>query len=179
MESFINACEAIRDLLELGGPVLRVSGVVILFLWILILERLIYYRTGLKSLFEEALNEWERRPERKSWHARQVREAIISRVRISAEKGLPMIQTLVALCPLLGLMGTVTGMIQVFEVMAISGTSNARSMAAGVSRATVPTMAGMVAAISGMLFHVQLERFAESAANRVSDNLEMFPEQNS
>ena len=165
--------EAIRDFLELGGPVLRIIGVVILFLWILILERLIYYRTGLKSLFEEALNEWERRPERKSWHARQVREAIISRVRISAEKGLPMIQTLVALCPLLGLMGTVTGMIQVFEVMAISGTSNARSMAAGVSRATVPTMAGMVGALSGVFLITILTRTAKRNTAILEDRLTM------
>ncbi|TDJ46150.1 MAG: MotA/TolQ/ExbB proton channel family protein [Gammaproteobacteria bacterium] len=173
MQFFINAFEAIRDFLELGGPVLRIIGVVILFLWILILERLIYYRTGLKSLFEEALNEWERRPERKSWHARQVREAIISRVRISAEKGLPMIQTLVALCPLLGLMGTVTGMIQVFEVMAISGTSNARSMAAGVSRATVPTMAGMVGALSGVFLITILTRTAKRNTAILEDRLTM------
>jgi len=173
MQFFINAFEAIRDFLELGGPVLRIIGVNILFLWILILERLIYYRTGLKSLFEEALNEWERRPERKSWHARQVREAIISRVRIASEKGLPMIQTLVALCPLLGLMGTVTGMIQVFEVMAISGTSNARSMAAGVSRATVPTMAGMVGALSGVFLITILTRTAKRNTAILEDRLTM------
>lgn len=173
MQFFINAFEAIRDFLELGGPVLRIIGVNILFLWILILERLIYYRTGLKSLFEEALNEWERRPERKSWHARQVREAIISRVRIAAEKGLPMIQTLVALCPLLGLMGTVTGMIQVFEVMAISGTSNARSMAAGVSRATVPTMAGMVGALSGVFLITILTRTAKRNTTILEGRLTM------
>ncbi len=173
MQFFINAFEAIRDFLELGGPVLRIIGVNILFLWILILERLIYYRTGLRSLFQEALNEWERRPERKSWHARQVREAIISRVRIASEKGLPMIQTLVALCPLLGLMGTVTGMIQVFEVMAISGTSNARSMAAGVSRATVPTMAGMVGALSGVFLITILTRTAKRNTAILEDRLTM------
>jgi len=173
MQFFINAFEAIRDFLELGGPVLRIIGVNILFLWILILERLIYYRTGLRSLFQEALNEWERRPERKSWHARQVREAIISRARIAAEKGLPMIQTLVALCPLLGLMGTVTGMIQVFEVMAISGTSNARSMAAGVSRATVPTMAGMVGALSGVFLITILTRTAKRNTAILEDRLTM------
>ncbi len=173
MQFLINAFEAIRDFLELGGPVLRIIGVNILVLWILILERLIYYRTGLRSLFEESLNEWERRPERKSWHSRQVREAIISRVRIAAEKGLPMIQTLVALCPLLGLMGTVTGMIQVFEVMAITGTSNARSMAAGVSRATVPTMAGMVGALSGVFLITILTRTAKRNTAILEDRLTM------
>ncbi len=173
MQFFINAFEAIRDFLELGGPVLRIIGVNILFLWILILERLIYYRTGLKSLVREALTEWENRSERRSWHAYQIRDAIISRVKMEAEKNLPMIQTLVALCPLLGLMGTVTGMIQVFEVMAISGTSNARSMAAGVSRATVPTMAGMVGALSGVFLVTILTRTAKRNANLLEDELTM------
>ena len=62
--------------------------------------------------------------------------------------------------PLLGLLGTVTGMIEVFEVMAISGSGNPRSMAAGVSKATIPTMAGMVVALSGVIASTLLSRFA-------------------
>jgi biopolymer transport protein ExbB len=173
MQFLIDAFEAIRDFLELGGPVLRIIGVNILFLWILILERLIYFRTGLRSLMRDALAEWESRPERKSWHAHQIRDAIISRVKIAADYNLPMIQTLVALCPLLGLMGTVTGMISVFEVMAISGTSNARSMAAGVSRATVPTMAGMVGALSGVFLVTILTRTAKRSTALLEDELTM------
>jgi len=84
---------------------------------------------------------------------------------------LPMIQTLVALCPLLGLMGTVTGMIQVFEVMAMSGTSNARAMAAGVSRATIPTMAGMVGALSGVFFVTILTRASKRYSASLEDSL--------
>ena len=82
-----------------------------------------------------------------------------------------MIQTLVALCPLLGLMGTVTGMIQVFEVMAMSGTSNARAMAAGVSRATIPTMAGMVGALSGVFFVTILTRASKRYSSDLEENL--------
>ncbi len=44
------------------------------------------------------------------------------------------IRTLVAMCPLIGLLGTVTGMIGVFEVMAQQGTGNPRLMAAGISQ---------------------------------------------
>ncbi|MGE4659046.1 MAG: MotA/TolQ/ExbB proton channel family protein, partial [Gammaproteobacteria bacterium] len=142
MQALMSAFEATRDFLELGGPVLQLIGWTILFMWILILERLIYFRTGLKELVQESFEYWERRTERGSWNAQQIREAVISRVSMSANQGIPMIQTLVALCPLLGLMGTVTGMITVFDVMAISGSGNPRSMAAGVSRATIPTMAG-------------------------------------
>jgi biopolymer transport protein ExbB len=57
-----------------------------------------------------------------------------------------------------------------------AGGGNTRGMAAGVSKATLPTMAGMVAAISGMLFHIQLERFAADASERVADRLGTLPE---
>jgi biopolymer transport protein ExbB len=74
---------------------------------------------------------------------------------------------------LFGLMGTVTGMIQVFEVMAMQGTSNARSMAAGVSQATVPTMAGMVGALSGVFFVTILTRTAKRNLNVLEDEMTM------
>jgi len=86
-------------------------------------------------------------------------------------RGLLLIKTLVAICPLLGLLGTVTGMIEVFDVMAVAGSSNARAMAAGVTRATIPTMAGMVAALSGFIISVQINRFARDEGARVADGL--------
>ena len=73
---------------------------------------------------------------------------------------------------MLGLLGTVTGMIEVFDVMA-SGGGNTRGMAAGVSKATLPTMAGMVAAISGMLFSIQLEHFAEARTAQEQEQLDI------
>nr|NIP17524.1 MotA/TolQ/ExbB proton channel family protein [Xanthomonadales bacterium]NIX12314.1 MotA/TolQ/ExbB proton channel family protein [Xanthomonadales bacterium] len=79
--------------------------------------------------------------------------------------------TCVALCPLLGLLGTVTGMIEVFDVMAISGTGNPRSMASGVSKATIPTMAGMVAALSGIAMSTYLQRKAGRERELLSDHL--------
>ena len=173
MQALMSAFEATRDFLELGGPVLQLIGWTILFMWILILERLIYFRTGLKELVQESFEYWERRAERGSWNAKQIREAVISRVSMSANQGIPMIQTLVALCPLLGLMGTVTGMITVFDVMAISGSGNPRSMAAGVSRATIPTMAGMVGALSGVFLVTVLTRSVKRQIESLEDHMAM------
>lgn len=173
MQALMSAFEATRDFLELGGPVLQLIGWTILFMWILILERLIYFRTGLKELVQESFEYWERRTERGSWNAQQIREAVISRVSMSANQGIPMIQTLVALCPLLGLMGTVTGMITVFDVMAISGSGNPRSMAAGVSRATIPTMAGMVGALSGVFLVTVLTRSVKRQIESLEDHMAM------
>jgi biopolymer transport protein ExbB len=173
MQGFIDAFEAIRDFLELGGPVLRLIAIVIFIMWILILERLIYFRTGLQDIIKESFAVWESRAERRSWHAHQVRAGVISEAKMAANTGLPMIQTLVALCPLLGLLGAVTGMITVFEVMAISGSGNARSMAAGVSMATIPTMAGMVGALSGVFLVTILVRTAKRRISFLEDGMTM------
>ena len=62
-------------------------------------------------------------------------------------------------------------MIKVFDVMTFFGTGNARLMASGVSQATIPTMAGLVAAISGLYIANLLIRKAEDEINKISDQL--------
>ena len=82
-----------------------------------------------------------------------------------------MIKTLVAVAPLFGLLGTVTGMITVFDVMAFTGGGDAKAMAGGVSQATIPTMSGMVAALSGVFGMTYIERIAEREKQLLEDHL--------
>jgi biopolymer transport protein ExbB len=168
-----DALEAIRDFMTLGGPVLRVIAVTIFLMWVIIIERIMFFRTSMKQMARDIYDQWESRPERQSWNAKQIRELLISRFSESTTKGIAMIQTLVALCPLLGLLGTVTGMVSVFQVMAVSGSGNVRAMAAGVSQATVPTMAGMVGALSGVLLVTYLTRRAAHEVEFLEDSLTM------
>jgi biopolymer transport protein ExbB len=168
-----DAFEAIRDFMNLGGPVLRMIAVTIFIMWVLIVERMMFFRTGMKAMARDIHDSWESRSERKSWNAEQIRVLMISQFSMAANKGIAMIQTLVALCPLFGLLGTVTGMIKVFEVMAVSGSGNVRAMAAGVSQATVPTMAGMVGALSGVLLITILSRRAAHEVQFLEDSLTM------
>mgnify|MGYP000218167057 CR=1 FL=1 len=168
-----DAIEAIRDFMNLGGPVLKVIAIAIFLMWVLIVERILYFRSTMRARSREVQETWEARSERRSWHAHQIREMMISRFSESVNRGIPMIQTFVALCPLLGLLGTVTGMIKVFEVLAASGSGNVRAMAAGVSQATVPTMAGMVGALSGVLFVTLLARRAVREVEFLEDSLTM------
>lgn len=165
--------EAIRDFMELGGPILRWIAVTIFLMWVLIAERIMYFRSSMKTMSREIHDSWESRSERRSWNAHQIREMMISQFEMASTKGINVIQTLVALCPLLGLMGTVTGMIKVFGVMAVSGSGNVRAMAAGVSQATVPTMAGMVGALSGVLLVTLLSRRAAREVEFLEDSLTM------
>jgi biopolymer transport protein ExbB len=168
-----DAFEAIRSFMELGGPILRVIALTIFAMWVLIIERLVFFRSSMRTMSVEIHDAWEARGERRSWNAHQIRERMISQFSMATNSGIPMIQTLVALCPLLGLMGTVTGMIKVFEVMAVSGSGNVRAMAAGVSQATVPTMAGMVGALSGVLLVTLLTRRAAREVEFLEDSLTM------
>jgi biopolymer transport protein ExbB len=166
-----NPIEAVGDFFERGGDVLYLILAVTFVMWVLILERQWYYRRLYPGDAKAALDAWNQRPDRTSWYAMQVRGELISRVRTSLEHSLLVVKALVAVCPLLGLLGTVTGMIEVFDVMAIAGSGNVRAMAAGVSKATIPTMAGMVAALSGLYFSVSMERFARRETERVADQL--------
>lgn len=77
------------------------------------------------------------------------------------------------LCPLLGLLGTVTGMIEVFEGISTFGSGDVRSVASGVSKATIPTMAGMVSALSGLFVNAWLQRISERERAFLSEQLTM------
>jgi biopolymer transport protein ExbB len=172
----IEAFAAVREFIETGGDVLLLIAGVTLVMWSLIIERFWYFRAGHRREARRIRRIWEARADHSSWNAHQVRRLLVAEMREKLNAGLGLIKTLVALCPMLGLLGTVTGMIEVFDVMAIAGSGNTRGMASGVSKATLPTMAGMVAALSGMLFAIQLERFATSEAERTADHLELVHE---
>ncbi len=163
--------ELVGDFIQAGGDVLLLIFGVTLVMWALILERLWYFRITQPSRSRRIIAEWEERTDQVSWVAQQIRRLRISELSRQLRHSLPMIKTLVALCPLLGLLGTVTGMIEVFDVMAVAGNANPRAMASGVSRATIPTMAGMVVAISGLYFSVQIQRFAKTESERLGDRM--------
>jgi biopolymer transport protein ExbB len=163
----------VRAFLETGGDILVLIGIVTLLMWTLILERFWYFTRLYPAEVQAVLREWNERRDRSSWNAHQIRRLLISQVSLRMDSGLTLIRTLVAVCPLLGLLGTVTGMIEVFDVMAMVGSGNARAMASGVYMATIPTMAGMVAALSGVYFIARLERLARRRIVKVKDTLSM------
>ncbi len=81
------------------------------------------------------------------------------------EKGLSMLKLLAALAPMLGLLGTVTGMIETFQVITQFGNGDPKVMAGGISMALVTTVLGLVAAMPLLLVHNILSSQAESIRN--------------
>ena len=162
---------AVRAFMERGGEVLTLIAAVTFMMWTLMLARIWYFKVIQPREIKRVEAAWRSRSDHESWFADQVRRLLVSEVRLDLHHSVRAIKTLVAICPMLGLLGTVTGMIEVFDVMAISGSGNTRAMASGVSKATIPTMAGMVAALSGMILSGQIERFANHETERVADHL--------
>ncbi|PCC98602.1 MotA/TolQ/ExbB proton channel family protein [Halopseudomonas pelagia] len=161
----------LRDFLDSGGWVLWSILLVTVLLWTLMVERLWFLARVFPTEAGQLQQRWLARADRTSPAARHIRAAWLSRAHQHLGRFLPMVRVLIALCPLLGLLGTVSGMIEVFDVMALSGNGNPRAMAAGVSRATVPTMAGMVIAISGLFCLARLDQQSRRALQRLNDRL--------
>jgi biopolymer transport protein ExbB len=155
-----------------GGPFVLwifASGVL---MWALILERFWYFSKVLPKQAADMQAEWQARKDRTSWCARQIRQAMISRLNNLMTVGFPVMQVLVPMSPLLGLIGTVSGMLEVFDSMALRGSADARSMASGVSEAMICTMTGLAVSITGLwpvhYFRTRAVRETELMADKLS-----------
>ncbi len=82
-------------------------------------------------------------------------------VRPRLERFLPFMALTAAAAPLLGLLGTVTGMIKTFNLITIFGTGDAKSLSSGISEALVTTELGLVVAIPALILHGLLSRMAK------------------
>ncbi len=163
--------DAIISFMDAGGVVLWLIAALVFVMWTLIFERIWYLATMHHTITPVEVEKWNTRSEIKSWAAHRIRAAIISKANISIDHNMSLIATLVALCPLLGLLGTVTGMIEVFTVLAITDNADVQAIASGVSKATIPTMAGMVAALSGLFALTWLVRKARYEKDFIQDQL--------
>ena len=139
-----------NELFREGGPfvvLIFASGVL---MWALFLERYFYFTFMLPRQLRELQQAWRDRTDHSSWCARQIRQLLISKVNAGMTANFPLMQVLVPMSPLLGLVGTVTGMLEVFDSMAIRGSADARTMASGVSTAMICTMTGLAVSITGL-----------------------------
>lgn len=152
---------ALTSFMQQGGVVLWGLAAVLLIMMILIAERYLFIYFTFPSVRNEAKKRWDERHDQHSWYARVIRDRWIDVAHRQLYRNLTLIKGLVTICPMLGLLGTVTGMISVFDVMAEQGSGDAKLMAAGISLATLPTMAGMVAALPGMFLHARLAKRCE------------------
>jgi len=100
---------------------------------------------------------------------RRILGQVSLQLRQSLEMRLAAIAVLAAVAPLLGLLGTVLGMVQTFEVISVFGTGNSRALASGISVALITTQTGLLVAIPGMLMSNRLNRTAQTLKTNLDE----------
>lgn len=173
LELMTKPLDDLSELLQAGGAILWVILFATIIMWMLILERYAYYYFQYPRLHQNLLEQWQQREDHNSWTARKIREYVVAETNGLLIRHLLPIRTLTTLLPLLGLLGTVTGMIQVFDVLAIFGTGNARALAQGISQALITTMAGLTTALSGLYFSALLDKRAEYETRRLAHKMRL------
>lgn len=159
--------EALWVLFYRGGPLMWVILAASTLMWYLLFGRFDFLFRGLPEVVEEILAKWHC-GRRSKTSAEVRREALLVLAESRLNHGLSVLEALVQILPLLGLLGTVLGMIKVFDVLSVFGTANARAMAAGISEALITTLAGLVTALSGLYFISHLKSRIRAAIDRLA-----------
>jgi biopolymer transport protein ExbB len=100
---------------------------------------------------------------------RKILQQVAMHHRSGLSRFLAIIAVLAAVAPLLGLLGTVLGMIETFEVISLFGTGNAKAMASGISVALVTTQSGLLVAIPGLFLSQALMRQSSRLVTRLEE----------
>ncbi len=166
------------DMLQAGGPILLLLALLSIFTATLIIERFLYYRSVEGSAGQllhkikqgATLSDMLRATDDAPSVAGRVMRATIQAARdgykpdeiedlaqsaatkelISLEKHLPLLDSMVTMCPLIGLLGTTIGMIHSFSIVAALGMSDPTKLAGGISEALINTAAGLAVAIPAL-----------------------------
>lgn len=192
MELLIHQFDRLTDYFSSGGIVMVPLAVVSLVMWAFILDRIFFFRRlhrknmSFQKAWEHVKN--NRMPESKMYRGavsllvarflmrrsqkpqldRFIIDETVFSINRSLDDYLAVIGALASVAPLLGLLGTVTGMIGTFDILAIFGTGNAKGMAGGISEALITTQTGLLVAIPGLYMKGFLERRAHNLKQRIS-----------
>lgn len=120
---------------------------------------------GVTALF---INEYLNRRSGRADQDRFILDETVMAVSMILDRHLTVIAVLARIAPLLGLLGTLTGMVATFDILARFGTGNPKAMAGGISEALISTQTGLLVAIPGLYMGNFLNRRAENLKHRVS-----------
>jgi biopolymer transport protein ExbB len=92
---------------------------------------------------------------------------IMHKTQLKAQSLLPFVAISAAAAPLLGLLGTVTGIMNTFSLITIYGTGDVKTLSSGISEALITTEYGLIVAIPSLLLHAYLSSKARKISNRL------------
>ena len=166
-----DAQDALFAFMQRGGDVLYLIGLLAFFMWFLIFERIWYFLFVHRDLIDKAVSQWEGRKDKLSWNSVAIRDMLISEAKSKINQNLSLIKMCVGIAPLFGLFGTITGMMEVFHLLAITGGGDAKAMAGGVARSTIPAMAGLAVALTGTFANQYLVNKSQKEEDLLVDHL--------
>ena len=85
------AFSSIRDFMEAGGSVLWLIAILVFFMWAMIFERIWYFSHGHDFYVKDLASDWNKRIDKTSWHALQIREKMLSQAKVEINKNLSII----------------------------------------------------------------------------------------
>jgi len=182
---------SIESYIRSGGAVMIPILTISFFMWLLILNRVLFlHRLYVKNISRDQAGELvknNQEPDDRFQGANSllVREFLLARsnnpelddfildetvVRLvsSLDTYLATIRILAGVAPLLGLLGTVVGMMGTFDVITIFGTGNAKAMAGGISVALITTQTGLMVSIPGLYMSGFLTKRANNLKYRIA-----------
>jgi len=95
---FYDAIASIRDFLDLGGDVLYGIMLTLFLMWTFILERMWYFYRVHPGERSRIIEDWESRADTASWHAKRIREQMISQTNVALKRNIGLIKALIAIC---------------------------------------------------------------------------------
>lgn len=158
--------------LEKGGPALWAILMVSIIMWMMIIERYWYLHFTYPAALSQINSAWLPYRNRHTRSSSRQRGYLLNRLELSAGKHLSDIKALSQALPLFGLLGTVIGMIQTFDVITVFGNGNARGLAGGISVALLTTMSGLITALSGFYFSADLNERVRMLLDDAESNLD-------
>lgn len=159
--------EAFFALADDGGRVIYFIAFVVFAIWTIVVERAVFlfkFSVRKEAVAEKIVKKTDRLFSVRGSQARlsSVRAGEAARLASEVLRPMVFIRSLVAVCPLLGLLGTVTGMMHIFDSISLFGTGNSRAILSAVSHTTIPTMAGMLAGLFGAAADIALRHWAKT-----------------
>jgi len=159
------------DLVAGGWVMLAILGLSTL-MWLLILDRYLFLWRREKALSRTIVARWQAGRGNSQLANHRLRAGLTTSFRHRLSAWIGTIQVITMILPLLGLLGTVTGMIKTFDVMTVFGNGNVRGMAEGISQALITTMAGLLTALAGLYFANDLKHRFDRETERLAEDLD-------
>ena len=157
----------LQDFFDKGGDILYVIAFIALLFWAIVIHKLLYNQFIFKDDLKNLANSYSLVEKN-----RYTQNLFISQLTIKLKSNLPYLKYFLVILPLLGLLGTVIGMIEIFDTIAINGTGEIKAISAGISKAVLTTLSGLSISIFGILFVRNYENSIKKQLKIIEDRVQ-------